>query len=354
MQKMKCLYLRSGTSKGPFLDLRDLPENITERDQILLRMMGSPDEKQIDGLGGAAFVTSKVVMVQPSNRAGIDVDYLFAQVFIKEALVDTKPTCGNMMAGVGHLAIERAWVKATHPKTSISVYNFNTDTKIEIIIDTPNGVLNYVNGETAIDGVAGTGAPVLLNLFKVAGGATGKLFPLGNRKMNIQGVNVSMVDAGNLTIQTRATDFDLDGTEMPDYFEQHPEIMAKMEAVRLEAGRLAGLGDVSQSVLPKIILLSKPRAGGHIKSQYFTPKALHPTHAVSGAVSIATACKAAGTVAAEIATVSASNVEKIIVEHPSGQIPIEIEVEGKADTFDVVKAGTIRTVRKLMDGYVYF
>ena len=346
--------MRAGTSKGPFLDLRELPNDQEERDAILLSVMGSPDKKQIDGMGGAAFVTSKVVMAKPSDREGIDVDYLFAQVFIDQAVVDTKPTCGNMMSGVGHLAIERGWVKPTHPQTQIMIYNYNTDTKIETIIDTPDEVLNYTKGTTSIDGVPGTGAPVLMNLFRVAGGATGKLFPLGERKKMIQGVEVSMVDAGNLMILMKAEDFGLEGTEMPDFFVKHPKIMEKMESIRLEAGRLSGMGDVSNSVLPKIGLLSKPRNNGNIKSQYFTPKTLHPTHAVSGAVCIATACKAEGTVAADIANVSKKNFEKITLEHPSGIIPVQIEVEGVGENFDVVKAGTLRTVRKLMDGDVFY
>lgn len=346
--------MRAGTSKGPFLDLRELPNDQKERDAILLRIMGSPHKKQVDGIGGATTVTSKVVMVQPSEREGIDVDYLFAQVFINDAIVDTKPTCGNMMSGVGHLAIERGWVKPMHPQTQISIYNFNTDTKIEAVLDTPNGRLNYENGDTAIDGVSGTGAPVLMNLFRVAGGATGKLFPLGERKVVIQGVEVSMVDAGNLMILMKAEAFGLDGTEMPEYFVNHPEIMERLESIRLEAGKLAGMGDVSNSVLPKVGLLSKPRVGGMIKSQYFTPKTLHPTHAVSGAVCIATACKAKGTVAADISSTNNEDFEKIIIEHPSGAIPVEITVEGEGESFDIVKAGTLRTVRKLMDGDVFY
>ena len=193
-----------------------------------------------------------------------------------------------------------------------------------------------------------------MNLMRVAGGATGKLFPLGERKKMIQGVEVSMVDAGNLMILMKATDFGLDGTEMPEYFFAHPEIMERMESIRLEAGRLAGMGDVSNSVLPKIGLLFKSQKGGHIKSQYFTPKTLHPTHAVSGAVCIGTACKAKGTVAADIAEVNDEDFEKIILEHPDGKIPAEITVEREGETFDIVKAGTLRTVRKLMDGDVFY
>ncbi|MEO1436995.1 MAG: PrpF domain-containing protein [Bacteroidota bacterium] len=353
MKKIKCLYLRSGTSKGPFFDLRDLPSDPVERDRVLLRIMGSPHPKQVDGIGGATSITSKVVMAQPSDRAGIDIDYLFAQVLITEAVVDTKPTCGNMMSGVGHLAIERGWVKPTDPVTKIRIFNLNTETVIETRIETPGGQLNYIDGTAQIDGVPGTAAPVWMDLLRVGGGATGNLFPLG-RTTQIQGIDVSMVDAGNLMILMKAEEFGLDGTEGHAYFDQHPELWAKLESIRLEAGQLAGLGDVSKRVLPRMSLLSRPRAGGTIKSQYFTPWTVHPTHAVSGAVSIGTACKAPGTIAYHLAEANRTNPEKIIIEHLSGVIPVEIEVEGSGDQFDLVKASTLRTVRKLMDGDVYY
>lgn len=353
-QKIACTFMRSGTSKGPFFDLRDLPEDRVERDRILLKVMGSPDIKQIDGIGGAAFVTSKVVMVQPSKREGIDVDYLFAQVIMDKAIVDTKPTCGNMMAGVAPFAIEKAWVNVQGEETKVSVYNFNTDSIIEVTVKTPQGMVNYTQGDLQIDGVPGTGAAILMKLSKVTGGATGKLFPTGNKVDIIQNIEVSVVDAGNLMIHMKASDFGLTGEEQPDYFAARPELMAKLESIRLEAGKLAGLGDVSESVLPKIGLLSPPKVKGNIKSQYFTPRFLHPTHAVSGAVCVSTACKCKGTVAAELAVVGVDLKERIVVEHPSGVIPIEMEVSMDGGEFDVVSAGTLRTARKLMDGFVYY
>lgn len=346
--------MRAGTSRGPFLDLRDLPADPARRDQVLLKIMGSPDRKQIDGLGGAVFVTSKVVMVQPSERPGIDVDYLFAQVIMDKPIVDTKPTCGNMMSGVAPFAIEQGWVEAADGETRLMVYNFNTDSEIEMVVQTPKGNVNYTEGGFKIDGVPGTGAPILMNLFNIAGGATGRLFPTGKRKEEIDGIVVSIVDAGNLMMLVKASDFGFSGLEDKAFFDREKALMAKIEAIRCEAGHRAGLGDVSDSVLPKVGILSAPRAGGTIKSQYLTPRFLHPTHAVSGAVCISVASKATGTVASEIANVSSSAFEKIIVEHPCGEIPIEIEVSGQDSDFTVVKAGTLRTARKLMDGYVYF
>ena len=345
--------MRGGTSRGPYLDLRDLPSEETERNNTLLKIMGSPDLRQIDGLGGAEFVTSKVVMAKPSERAGIDVDYLFAQVIIDKPVVDTSPTCGNMMSGVGPMAIERGWVKATHPETKVMVYNYNTDSIMETIIQTPDGEINYTDGDLEVTGVPGTGAPIVMNLFEQAGGKTGKLFPTGNRIDTIQGMEVSMVDAGNIMILMRATDFGLTGKEDKQFFAENTALMSKIESIRQEAGRRAGMGDVSEIVLPKVGLLLKPQAGGTIKSMYLTPHSLHPAHAVSGAVCIGTACKAKGTIAAELAAVNEEPIEKIILEHPSGFIPVMIEVSGAGESFTVEKAGTLRTARKIMDGFVF-
>lgn len=346
--------MRSGTSRGPFLDRRDLPADIQERDKVLLKILGSPDEKQIDGLGGATFVTSKVVILQPSEREGIDVDYLFAQVIIDKPVVDTRPTCGNMIAGVGPYTIERGWVKATHPQTSVRVYNFNTNSTIEVVVQTPNGLVNYTDGDLKIDGVPGTGAPVLMNFSNIEGGATGKLFPTGNQQDTIDGIAVSVVDVGNLMMLVKAEDLGLTGLEDAAFFADNQDFMNRIETTRRKAGRLAGLGDVSESVLPKIGILSTPRQGGTIKSQYLTPRTLHPSHAVTGAICIAAASKAKGTVAADIAQVSDANAERIRIEHPCGFIPVEIEVKGKDNNFTVVKAGTLRTTRKIMDGFVYY
>jgi len=354
LKKVPCTLMRGGTSKGPFFDLRDLPSNIEERDTALLRIMGSPDKKQIDGIGGAAFVTSKVVMVTPSKREGIDVDYLFAQVIMDQAIVDTKPTCGNMMSGVAPFAIERGMVDVTEGDTIVKVYNINTSSTIEVTVKIKDGQVNYIDGDFSIDGVPGTGAPILMKMSGVIGGATGNLFPTGNKIDVIQGKEVSMVDAGNLMIHMRASDFGLTGLEQPDYFVNHPELMTELESIRLEAGRRGGLGDVSNSVLPKIGLLSSPKNAGSLKSQYFTPKFLHPTHAVSGAVCISTAGKCEGTIASTIAEVTSEPIERMIIEHPSGQIPVEIQVTEKGEPFDVISAGTFRTARKLMDGFVYY
>jgi 2-methylaconitate cis-trans-isomerase PrpF len=351
--KLACTFMRAGTSRGPFLDMRDLPSDIKKRDSILLKIMGSPDPRQIDGLGGTETVTSKVVMVQPSKRKGIDVDYLFAQVDINNPIVDTTPPCGNMMAGVGPFAIEKGWVKVTIPETKVMVYNINTNSTIEEIVQTPNGVVEY-NGTTKIDGVPGTAAPVVMNLFDQEGGKTGKLFPTGKQKERIQDVEVTLMDAGMPMVLIKAADLGLTGMEDAAFFEKENALMAKIEKIRLEAGVLMGFGDVTESVLPKVGLLSKPRGeGNNIKSQYLTPHTLHPAHAVTGAICISTALKIKGTVAAETGFSNNQDTEIIIIEHPSGVIEIKLETETINGRLTLKKAGTIRTVRKIMDGHVY-
>lgn len=347
-------YMRAGTSKGPFLDMRDLPSNIAERDKILLRIMGSPDPRQIDGLGGTETVTSKVVMAQPSTRKGIDVDYLFAQVDIANPIVDTNPPCGNMMAGVAPFAIEKGWVKPTHPETRVMVYNINTNTIIEEIVQTPNGVVQY-DGKVKIDGVPGTASPIIMNLFDQVGTKTGKLMPTGKPKEEIQGVSVTLLDAGTPMVLMKAADLGVTGLEDAAFFETHKDLMAKIEAIRLEAGLRMGLGDVKNSVLPKVGLLSKPsEAGHHIRSQYLTPHTLHPAHAVTGAICVGTALKIKGTVAAEVGTTNGEAKEMVIIEHPSGVIEVNLVMEVNGDQTFVKSAGTVRTVRKIMEGFVFY
>jgi 4-oxalomesaconate tautomerase len=349
-----CTYMRGGTSKGPFFDKRDLPTNKKERDAIILKVMGSPDPRQIDGLGAVATVTSKVVMAEPSKRKGIDVDYLFAQVDIEKPIVDTLPPCGNMMAGVGPFAIEKGWVKARHPETRVKIFNINTNSIIEEVVQTPNGKVTY-SGNAQIDGVPGMAAPVIMNLFDQVGGKTGKLLPTGQLQETINNVPVSIIDAGSLMVLIKANSVDLVGNENQAYFENHPELMQRLEAIRLEAGLRAGMGDVKDNVLPKIGILSPPtRDNGNIQSRYLTPKTLHPSHAVTGAICIGTALKLKGTVAAEVGKENGQLRELIVIEHPAGIIEINIEMKPNGTTLTLEKAGTIRTVRKIMEGFVFY
>lgn len=343
-----CLFMRGGTSKGPFLDMRDLPTDPASRDRVLLAIMGSPDARQIDGLGGAEFVTSKAVMVAPSERDGIDVDYLFAQVSIDQRLVDTRPPCGNMMAGVGPFAIETGMVEAVSPETTVRIYNINTATTIEALVRVEAGLVVY-DGDTAIDGVPGTAAPVVMNFFEFCGGKTGKLFPTGKTSETIDELEVTLIDAAMPMMHVAAQQLGLSGGEDREFFEGHPELMARLEAMRLEAGRRMGFGDVRESVIPKIGILSAAVAGGAIRSRYLTPHSLHPAHAVTGGIAIATAAVTDGTVASELARLDDSTSTAVTIEHPSGSLEIRIDRSEHPPT----RAGVVRTARKIMSGEVF-
>lgn len=354
LKRVPSIYMRGGTSKGPFFDKRDLPKNKTERDKLILKVMGSPDPHQIDGLGATVTVTSKVVMAEPSKRKGIDVDYLFAQVDIENPIVDTMPPCGNMMAGVGPFAIEKGWVKATIPETRVMIYNINTNSTIEEIVQTPQGKVVY-DGQAQIDGVPGTAAPIIMNLFDLVGGKTGKQFPTGKLKEKIDSIEVTIIDAGSTMVLFKAQDLGLKGDENEAFFTENKTLMQKLETIRIEAGKRAGMGDVRDNVLPKIGILSVPKHSGNtIQSRYLTPKTLHPSHAVTGAICIGAALKIKGTVASEVGIDNGQNRQMIKIEHPSGIIEVNIEMIEKPRGMELEKAGTIRTVRKIMEGYVYY
>ncbi len=346
--------MRAGTSKGPFLDLRDLPAEEKAREAVLLRLLGSPDSRQVDGIGGATPVTSKVVMVRPSKKSGIDVDYLFAQVDINKPFVDTKPTCGNMMTGIGPFAIEQGWVKPALEETIVRVYSLNTGAYIEIMVPTPAGKVNYTDGEAVIHGVPGTAAPIWMQWYDVGGATTGSLFPTGRKKDIIKRVAVSVVDAANLIMLMTAESLGLSGEEKEEAFEPGGRRMKFIESIRREAGVLAGLGDVSESVLPRVGILSPAKADGSVKSQYLTPHTLHPSHAVSGAIGVATGCKVPGTVAEGVCRQNGLAAERLVIEHQAGVIPVDLEIESREGEIRVVKAGVLRTARKIMEGYLYY
>jgi hypothetical protein len=233
------------------------------------------------------------------------------------------------------------------------VYNINTKSIIEEIVQTPKGVVEY-DGNMKIDGVPGTAAPVVMNLFDQVGGKTGKLMPTGKIKEQIQGIDVTLLDAGSTMVLIKATDLGMDGTEGEDFFLKNKELMKKIESIRMEAGQRMGLGDVTNSVLPKVGILSKSRKEGtNITSRYLTPHTLHPSHAVTGAICIGTALKIKGSVAAEVGITNGKPIEMIVIEHPSGVIEVNIDMEIKGDVINVRKAGTIRTVRKIMEGVVF-
>ena len=361
-----CVLMRGGTSRGPFFSAGGLPGDPALRDAVLAAVMGTPAGRQIDGLGGGTTVTSKVAVVGPSDHPDADVDYLFAQVDPVWGTVDTKPTCGNMLVGVGPYAIESGLVEPGNPTTSLVVRNVNTGSFIDVVCCTPGGELTY-EGDCAIDGVDGTAAPVELRFRGIEGSLTGSMLPTGcvSEPITTGGVEVeaTLIDVAMPMVMVRASELRRSGDEAPEEFDSDPEFMATMEAIRREAGERMGLGDVSRSVVPKFGLLSAAREGGTITSRYFTPTQCHPAHAVSGGIGVAAAAAVPGTVAASLASPTGQDGDRgsaaddapvdIVIEHPSGSLEVSLVTAPGADRLQVVSGGVTRTARKIMSGTVY-
>lgn len=349
-----CTLMRGGTSKGPFFLGTDLPNDVAARDEMLLSIMGSPDARQIDGIGGATSLTSKAVIVFASARPGIDVEYLFAQVSVDANTVDTGPNCGNMLAAVAPFAIERGLVMATDPQTSVRIFNRNTNKVIEAIVQTPGGRVTY-DGTTGIDGVPGTGASIVLNFLDAAGAKTGKLLPTGQVLDMIDGVAVTCIDFSTPMVLIAAAAVGKTGHETKAELDGDSALLARLEALRLKAGLLMGLGDVSTKVLPKLALLAAPQFGGSISSRYFVPWNCHAAHAVTGATCVAAACCIPGTVAAGIADAGSGLERHITIEHPAGKIDTCVTLHDSVNPAipDIVSAGIVRTARPLFTGQAF-
>jgi len=347
-----CVMMRGGTSRGPYFKSTDLPSDPDARDQVLLAALGSPDQRQIDGIGGATTLTSKVAIVSPSEHPDADVDYLFAQVSIDQAFVDTAPSCGNMLAGVGPFAIENGFVKAQNDMTQVRIRNVNTESFIDAFIQTPNGEIEY-EGDTAIDGVPGTAAPVILNFKNIVGSKTGALLPTGNLVDTIEGVQVSCVDVAMPMVIAAASSLDKTGYESKAELDEDKEFFEQLESIRLVAAQKMGLGDARGKVVPKFGILAAPRNGGNITSRYFVPTACHAAHAVTGGICVAVCSALTGSVADGLVQYSEDPPRKCIIEHPSGSIEVALDLGGNGEQLTVNSAGVIRTTRKLFAGDVY-
>lgn len=347
-----CILMRGGTSKGPYFVTTDLPGDERQRDAVLLTAMGSPDARQIDGIGGADTLTSKVAMVSPSARDGVDVDYLFAQVSVTEAFVDTSPSCGNILAGVGPFAIERGMVPAKDGETTVVIYNINTNSRIEAVVKTDAGGVIY-DGDTAIAGVPGTAAPVRLNFMDIVGSKTGKLLPTGNLVEEIDGVAVTLIDVAVPMMIFRAADLGKTGYETPAELDADTEFFARMEAMRKIAGERMGLGDVTGKVVPKAAMLSEPKGEGHISARYFVPHKTHAAFAVTGGLCVSTCAMLEGSVSDGLAKRPEGNDRLVLIEHPSGLLDIALKTKGSGAALEVESGGAIRTARKLMSGEVF-
>lgn len=346
------IIMRGGTSKGPYFRTDDLPADEAARDRVLLAAMGSPDARQIDGIGGADTLTSKVAMVRPSAREGVDVDYLFAQVSVTEAVVDTGPSCGNILSGVGPFAIERGMVPVTGHETRVVIYNENTASRIEAVVQTDGEGVDY-DGDQAIAGVPGTAAAVRLNFMDIVGSKTSGLLPSGHVQDEIDGMAVTLIDVAVPMMILRAADLGKTGHETPAELDADRDFFARLEAMRLEAGRRMCLGDVTGKVIPKVAILAAPKAGGHIAARYFVPHKTHAAFAVTGALCVATVAVLEGSISDGLAQRPDGEDREILIEHPSGLIDVALRTSGQGADLQVVSAGAIRTARKLVTGEVF-
>lgn len=345
-----CSVMRGGSSKGLFFLVDDLPADVATRDRILVAAMGS-DVRQIDGMGGADPLASKVAIVGKSSRDDADIDYLFVQIVVGEGRVDTTPNCGNMLAGTGPFAIEHGLVPVQGDTTSVRVHMVNSESLCELVVQTPGGAVRY-DGDAVISGVPGTAAPILCNYLDVAGSACGSLFPTGNSRDKVQGIDVTCVDNGMPVVVLRATDLGVTGYESCDELNADDGLRQRLEQIRIEIGPRMNLGDVKRKVVPKMSLIAPPRAGGHVATRTFIPHDCHAAIGVLGAVSVATACITPHSVAEGIAVVPAGAKKRFSVEHPSGEFSVELDVAASADRPEVRKAGLIRTARLLFRGEV--
>lgn len=344
-------FMRGGTSRGPYFLRKDLPEDEERLSKVLIKAVGAGHPNNIDGLGGGVAVTTKVAMLSPSKESGADVDYFFGQVAVDKEEVDYRPTCGNILVGVGPAAIEMGLVQAKDPETKVRIRAVNTGALVEAVVQTPGGVVQY-DGDVAIDGVAGTSAPVALNFLDVVGSKTGAMFPTGNRIDVIEGLEVSCVDVAMPMMIARAADFGVTGYEDKSTLDANEELYARMEAIRLQAGELMGMGDVTQSVTPKIGLIAPPREGGHFAVRYFMPWSTHPTLAVTGSQCLAACALANGTVAEGITAEIGASPAVVRIEHPVGQMDVTVAYERDGELLDFKSAGLVRTARLIARGEV--
>ncbi len=345
------IFMRGGTSRGPYFRREDLPEDLETLAQVLIAAVGSGHSLNIDGVGGGTAVTTKVAMLSKSQDNWADVDYFFAQVSVEEQRVDFKPTCGNILSGVGPAAIEMGLVTPGNAETEIRVRAVNTGAQVLAKIQTPGGILTF-EGDTAIAGVPGTSAPVQLSFMGVVGSSTGAFLPTGNLRDVVDGIELTCMDVAMPVVIARARDFGLTGYETARELDANRAFFERMEAIRIEAGRLMGMGDVSKSVTPKFGLLAPARDGGTIAARYFMPWNTHPSMAVTGAQCLASCALTPGSVADGLLTRPTTSPANVVLEHASGSIGVLVDFSPE-DGFTLNSAGLVRTARKLADGHVY-
>ena len=345
------VFMRGGTSRGPYFRREDLPDDLDVLSKVLIAAVGSGHRLNIDGIGGGDAVTTKVAMLSKSRDDWADVDYFFAQVSVEKQLVDYKPTCGNILSGVGPAAIEMGLVNPTHGTTEVKIRSVNTGARVVATVQTPNGELTY-EGETSIAGVPGSAAAIGLTFMDVVGKSTGAFLPTGNLRETIDGIEVTCMDVAMPVVIAKAGDFGLSGYETAQELDANTAFFKRMEAIRLIAGQRMGMGDVGESVTPKFAIIAPARDGGSVASRYFMPWNTHPSMAVTGAQCIASCVLAPGSVADGLLTRPDTSPTTVVLEHPSGTIEVLVDFD-QANGFALNAAGLVRTARKLTDGNIY-
>jgi 4-oxalomesaconate tautomerase len=346
---VRCMWMRGGTSKGGYFLAQDLPTDVGARDRFLLGVMGSPDKRQIDGMGGADPLTSKVAVVRRSERPGIDVDYLFLQVFVDQAIVSDAQNCGNILAGVGPFAIERRLVAAEDGETQVTIYMENTGQVAVARVRTPGRQVSY-EGDARLDGVPGTASPIPVLFKDTAGSSCGALLPTGKSCDQIDGVEITCIDNGMPVVVMRAEDLGISGRESREELDANESLKAKLESIRLQAGPMMNLGDVAAKTVPKMTLVSAPQDGGVVSTRTFIPHRCHASIGVLGAVSVATACALPGAPTASLARLPEGRSKRMPIEHPIGASTILVELD---ESGGVESASVLLTARKLFDGLVF-
>ena len=346
-----CLFMRAGTSRGPFFNRNHLPQDLDQLSKVLVAAVGAGHRLNINGIGGGVAVTTKVAMVSPSYEEWADVDYFFAQVNVEDEIVDFAPTCGNMLSGIGPAAIEMGLMPATEGHTSVKIRSVNTGARIEAIVETPFDPKPRVEyeGSAQIDGVPGTASAIQLNFMDVVGSKTNGLLPTGQAIEQIDGIDTTLIDVAVPMMVLRASDMGKTGYESAQALTDDKAFMQKLETLRLQAGERMGLGDVTKSVVPKVGLLSKPQNNGSVSIRYFMPWQCHPSLAVTGSMAFAGCVLLPGTVAEGLIDIK-PNSDSLLFEHPMGDMTVTVDYTLNDGKLDLRASGSIRTARLLMRG----
>ncbi len=354
MNRIPCVLMRGGSSKGLFFMARDLPEDTEARDRLLLAAMGSPDVRQIDGMGGGNDLASKVVIVAPSNRPDADVEYLFAQVSVARDLVDVLPNSGNMLAAVAPFALENGLVKAGSPTTRVRILNVNSGKRVEAIVQTPGGRIAY-NGRFTLDGVPGASAPIALEFLDPAGTKTGRLLPTGRPQDHVDGIPVTCIDFAIPMVFVKAASLGKTGHEGKQALDDDADFLRRLEEIRLAGARLMGLDASPDRGIPKIAMIAAPRHGGSIASRYFVPASCHPVHAATGALALAAACHTPDTLAEELVELDENAPDRIVIEHPSGTMEcrVRLDFDPRTGMLTISAASLVTSARPLLSGEVF-